>query len=381
MTHRDYFNADSMLEVLSPFDQSLVKTIPMQSEADAEKMLNTAESLFKKRDGWLSHHQRMQILSRLAEKVEEEAEEFAMLIAQEGGKPLMDARVEVTRAIDGIRLAIKELAGVLAGEEIPMGLTPATEFRTAFTTKEPIGVVVAVSAFNHPLNLIVHQVIPAVAVGCPVIVKPALTTPLCCLRLCELLNESGLPEGWCQSIVCGNEVAEKLVTNDQINFFTFIGSSKVGWMLSKKLAPGVRYALEHGGAAPVIVDETVNPGEVIPPLVKGGFYHAGQVCVSVQRVFAHHSIVRQLAEQMAEAASKLVVGDPADAATEVGPLILPRKSTGCMNGSGSGSCRSGGAHWWKKTESKHLCPHGFFQSGRRCQSVHSGNIWSGGLCL
>ena len=250
------------------------------------------------------------------------AEEFAQLIAKEGGKPLMDARVEVTRAIDGINLAAGELSHIMRGEEIPMGLTASTTGRIAFTTYEPIGVVVAVSAFNHPLNLIVHQVIPAVAVGCPVIIKPASTTPLNCLRLCELLAEAGLPEGWCQPIVCSNDVSEALVTSDKINFFSFIGSAKVGWWLRSKLAPGVRCALEHGGAAPVIVDDTVNLDEVVPYLLKGGFYHAGQVCVSVQRVFAPVSIVHELAEKLASGAERLVVGDAAKEDTEVGPLIL-----------------------------------------------------------
>ena len=126
--------------------------------------------------------------------------------------------------------------------------------RTAFTQKEPIGVVVAVSAFNHPLNLIVHQVGPAVATGCPVIVKPAADTPLSCLRFVEILREAGLPDAWCQVLVADDrETAEKLVTDSRVGFFSFIGSAKVGWMLRSKLAPGARCALEHGGAAPVIL--------------------------------------------------------------------------------------------------------------------------------
>lgn len=322
MTASDNKNKDSVVEVRSPFDGSPIKTIPLQDETDAENYLQTAVRLFKTRDGWLAPHQRTKILSTLADLVEAEAEEFAMLIAKEGGKPLTDARVEVARAIDGIRLAVKELAHVMRGEEIPMGHTAATADRTAFTTREPIGVVLAVSAFNHPLNLIVHQVIPAVAVGCPVIVKPAVTTPLNCLRLCELLQQAGLPKGWCQPIICDNQVAEKLVRSPKINFFTFIGSSQVGWNLRKQLASGVRCALEHGGAAPVIVDATANLEEAVPALTKGGFYHAGQVCVSVQRVFAHQSIAKELAQRLADSAGKLVVGDPTEETTEVGPLIL-----------------------------------------------------------
>ncbi len=313
------------LDVSSPFDGSLIRTIPMHGADDAEAILEKALACYRNRDGWLEHHERIAVLEKLALFIDAEADDFALLIAQEGGKPLTDARVEVGRAIDGIGLAIKELSQVMRGQEMPMGHTPAATGRTAFTTYEPIGVVVAISAFNHPLNLIIHQVVPAIAVGCPVIVKPAPTTPLNCIRFVERVYEAGLSEEWCQYIVCDNEVAEKLVTDSRIHFFTFVGSAKVGWMLRSKLAPGVRCALEHGGAAPVIVDDTASLDTVIPSLLKGGFYHAGQVCVSVQRVFAAESIATDLAQQLAEGASKLKVGDATKEDTEVGPLILPRE--------------------------------------------------------
>jgi len=309
------------LAVTSPFDGELIQTIQTCSGEDAENMLAAAQALYKNRDGWLEHHERTAILKRLAQLVEAEADSFAMLIAKEGGKPLMDARIEVARAVDGIHLAAKELSHVMSGAEVPMGHTLAAQDRTAFTTYEPIGVVLAVSAFNHPLNLIIHQVVPAIAVGCPVIVKPASATPLNCLRLVELVHQAGLPADWCQVCVCDNATAEKLVTDARINFFTFIGSGRVGWFLRSKLAPGVRCALEHGGVAPVIVDDQVDLETVIPSLLKGGFYHAGQVCVSVQRVYAHHTLARELAEQLAAAADNLVVGDATNEETEVGPLI------------------------------------------------------------
>ena len=314
-----------MLDVTRPFDQSVIQQVPLASQADAEHMLKAALTAFNNRSTWPKAHQRIDILKRLATAVEKEANEFALLIAHEGGKPLMDAKVEVTRAIDGIYLAIKHLGEGLAGQEIPMGLTAATDNRRAWTTQEPIGVVLALSAFNHPLNLIIHQVIPAVAVGCPVIVKPAATTPLCALKLCQLIQDAGLPKAWCQAIVCENDVAQYLANSSEIAFLTFIGSARVGWMLKSQLAPGVRCALEHGGVAPVIVDETANLSEVVPSLLKGGYYHAGQVCVSVQRVFAHESIVDALSTELAEGAKKLIVGDPTQPDTEVGPLISPQE--------------------------------------------------------
>lgn len=313
----------SEVDVVSPFDGALIKTIQKQSADEAKAMLNKAEALFKNRDAWLEPKERIEILNKLAKLVEAEAEDFAMLIAREGGKPLTDARVEVARAIDGIALAVDELDDLLAEKEVPMGRTEASKGYKALVNQEPIGVVVAVSAFNHPLNLIVHQVVPAIAVGCPVIIKPATSTPLNCIRFVELVHKAGLPEDWCRVCVCDNEVSEILVTSEKIGFFTFIGSAKVGWWLKSKLAAGVRCALEHGGVAPVIVDKTADLDMTIPSLLKGGFYHAGQVCVSVQRVYVHDSIVDEVAARLAEGAAKLKVGDATLEDTEVGPLILP----------------------------------------------------------
>jgi acyl-CoA reductase-like NAD-dependent aldehyde dehydrogenase len=186
-------------------------------------------------------------------------------------------------------------------------------------------VVASISAFNHPLNLIIHQTVTAFAAGCPVIVKPASTTPLSCLAFIEILKEAGVPEGWVQSILTDNESAEALVTDKRVNFLSFIGSAKVGWYLKSKVADGTRVAMEHGGAAPVIVEKDAVFEDMIPALTKGGFYHAGQVCVSVQKVFVHEYIARVVAEKIALEAKKLVIGDPLDKNTEVVPLILPKE--------------------------------------------------------
>jgi acyl-CoA reductase-like NAD-dependent aldehyde dehydrogenase len=313
-----------MLQVLSPYDQSLIKEIPLVGKVEVEKALATAYGLFQNQSKWIASHERVAILKRAASIMETRVEELTKLAASEGGKPLVDSKVEVLRAINGIELAAEHI-GQLKGEQIPMGLTKASENRLGFTTREPIGVVSSVSAFNHPLNLIVHQVVTAVAAGCPVIVKPALTTPLSCLALVDILTEAGLPEGWCQAIICENDSAEQLVVDERVNYFSFIGSAKVGWYLKSKLSAGTRCALEHGGAAPVIVEKDADFKEMLPSLLKGGFYHAGQVCVSVQRVFVHETICDDVANQLAEMASKLVVGNQMDSATEVGPLILPRE--------------------------------------------------------
>jgi acyl-CoA reductase-like NAD-dependent aldehyde dehydrogenase len=312
------------LKILSPFDGHLISEIAWDDAGKLEKMLATAHRLAGNPDNAIPVPQRIAILEKAANLVEDRTEEFAKQAAEEGGKPLIDSRVELDRAVQGIREAARSISQ-LTGREIPMNLTASSANRMAYTRREPIGVVAAVSAFNHPFNLIVHQVVPAVAVGCPVIIKPSLTTPLSCFNLVNCLYEAGLPKEWCHILVCDNDVAEKLATDSRVAFFSFIGSSKVGWHLRSKLAPGTRCALEHGGAAPVIMDKDADVKDALPLLAKGGFYHAGQVCVSVQRVFAHESIVDAVAGGLTDLAKKLVVGNPTDAATEVGPLILERE--------------------------------------------------------
>ncbi|MEM6831113.1 MAG: aldehyde dehydrogenase family protein, partial [Bacteroidota bacterium] len=310
------------VNVFAPYDQSVIKELTFESEDAMRSKLERAYALFKDQESWLPVHKRIEILQKIAAMMRSRYDEIVETSAREGGKPLIDTKVEMDRAINGVNLAIEHI-GNWKGEQVPMGLTAASANRMAFTFREPIGVVAAISAFNHPINLIIHQTIPAIAVGSPVIIKPAVTTPLTCLALLEIYKEAGLPEGWCESLICDNEVAEKLVTDPKVNFFSFIGSAKVGWYLRSKLAPGTRCALEHGGAAPVIVEPDAEIETLVQSLTKGGFYHAGQVCVSVQRVFVHESIIEEVTKKLADLASSLVTGDPLDEQTEVGPLISP----------------------------------------------------------
>ena len=312
------------LNVTNPFDDAIVGEIMLSSERDVEAALATAAKTYEANRKGLPKHERIAILKKAAEIMVGRSDELAMLIAAEGGKPLIDARVEVARAIDGVETCAAEIAHN-AGVEIPMDLTPAGNNKLAFTTKEPIGAVVAISAFNHPLNLIVHQVAPAVAAGNPVIVKPADDTPLSCKLFVDILHEAGLPPGWAQCICCEVSLAQKLVTDERVAFFSFIGSAAVGWKLRSLLAPGTRVALEHGGVAPVIVGPSADRDQLVPSLVKGGFYHSGQVCVSVQRVFSYGASARTLAEAIADHASNLIVGNATAAETQCGPLIRNRE--------------------------------------------------------
>lgn len=311
-------------KIISPYDQSFVKEVELITKNEVEDVLITAQNLFNDQSNWLPAYQKIEILEKAASIMHERSEELIQIAISEGGKPYKDSKAEILRAIKGVKLAAEHISQI-KGEQIPMELTEASLNRIAFTTKEPIGVVAAVSAFNHPINLAVHQIATAIAAGCPIIFKPSINTPLSGLALADILKEAGLPEGWLQVVLCDNETAELLVTDPRIHFFSFIGSAKVGWFLNSKLAPGTRSALEHGGAAPVIVESDADFSEMIPDLVKGAFYHAGQVCVSVQKIYVNQEICERFIEQFSEATKKLIVGNPFDETTDVGSLITPRE--------------------------------------------------------
>ncbi|MFT6094759.1 MAG: acyl-CoA reductase-like NAD-dependent aldehyde dehydrogenase, partial [Pseudohongiellaceae bacterium] len=229
-----------MHEITSAFDGKVIGRVPVIDKTGAEQALSNASNAFADRSNWLPAEQRVAILEKTAKLMGDSLEELVQLALSEGGKPYCDTKVEVLRAIDGVKSCV-ECIRTDRGEEIPMRINSGSANRLAMTSREPIGPVMAVSAFNHPLNLIVHQVGPAVASGCPIIVKPASDTALSCFRFVELLREAGLPEAFCQAIaVSDNTIGEFLVTDPRIAFFSFIGSAKVGWMLKGKLAPGTR---------------------------------------------------------------------------------------------------------------------------------------------
>ncbi len=316
---------DGEISVVAPYDRTLIARVETAGAEAVETALSRAHWMYRDRDNRLSVPARIAILEKLHALMGANRELLARESAREGGKPLVDSQVEVSRAMDCAQICIEELR-TRPGEMIPMGATASSAHRVAFTRPEPIGVVVAVSAFNHPLNLIAHQVLPAVAVGAPVIVKPAKATALSCLRLCALLEEAGLPTGWVTPLIPkDNALAAEMVADPRVGFFSFIGSAKVGFALQRRLAPGARSALEHGGVAPVVVCRDADLERAVPALTKGGFYHAGQVCVSVQRIYVERAIADEFADRMVAAAQALMVGDPVEVQTDVGPLIEPEE--------------------------------------------------------
>ena len=312
--------SETLHPVYSPFDEHLIAELPVSDEATALQALTLAAETYQKRTAWLTVTERKAILEKFLNILIARKTEFVLKAAEEGGKPLIDSEIEADRAIQGVKIAIEHISH-MSGTEVPMRQNASSMQRLAHTYREPCGVVLAISAFNHPLNLIIHQIIPAIAVGAPVIIKPASSTPLSCFNIVNALYEAGLPKNWCQALIVSNAVGETLVRDPRVSFLSFIGSGRVGWHLRSCLPPGARCALEHGGAAPVIVEPDADLEDAVPLLVKGGFYHAGQVCVSVQRIFAHYKIAKSLAKQIAREATALKVGDPTDPETQVGPLI------------------------------------------------------------
>jgi acyl-CoA reductase-like NAD-dependent aldehyde dehydrogenase len=311
------------LAVTNPSTGDEIAILKTDDDEAARLKLTRAWQRFRNRGTLLPLHQRIEILERLVRIMERDREDYAQTIAMEGGKPLRDATVEADRAIAGVRIAI-HVVSKDRGNVIPLGHQASSAGRLAFTQAFPRGVVLAFSAFNHPLNLIVHQVVPAFAAGCPCVVKPAADTPLSCIKLVEAMHEAGVPEDYIQySITADLDIAGNMVSSDKIAFFSFIGSARVGWMLRSRLHPGVRCALEHGGVAPCIVAGSARLELAVPAITRGGFYHAGQVCVSTQRVYVQESLHDLLVEALSEAAGQLIVGDAGDPATEVGPLIRP----------------------------------------------------------
>ncbi len=310
-----------MLIVKSPWNNNQIGSIKTNDLMQIEKILNEVSKVSKLKGMDFPPNKRIEVLKSFSQKINDNIDSLAALATSEGGKPISDSIIEIKRGIEGVESCIEVLKSDV-GSVIPMNINEASSKRIAFTQKEPIGVVLVISAFNHPFNLIIHQVIPALATGCTVIVKPAEDTPLSCKKIVEMLYESGLPENRCHFVMPKNmELATKLVSDERVDFFSFIGSSKVGWFLRSKLAPGTRCSLEHGGMAPTFITENSDLENCAKSLARGGFYHAGQVCVSVQRIYLSKKVSKSFISKFINEVEKIKLGDPMNKDTVVGPLI------------------------------------------------------------
>ena len=305
------------LEVLSPYDGSLVGRVAKGGAEDARRAVDAAARAM---GDPLPAHERAAILDRTAQLVTERAEEIARTISSEAGKPMKAARIEAARASSTFTMAAVE-ARKLAGDAVPMDASPAGVGKLALTMRIPIGVVGAISPFNFPFNLVAHKVAPALAAGCAVVLKPASQTPLSALLLAELETEAGLPPGWL-NVVCGSaaEIGDVLVEDERVTLITFTGSAGVGWKLRER-APRKRVNLELGNATPVVVAADADLEDAASRLAANAFSFAGQSCISVQRIYVERRAYDAFLERFLPKVEALVVGDPADDATDVGPLI------------------------------------------------------------
>jgi acyl-CoA reductase-like NAD-dependent aldehyde dehydrogenase len=262
---------------------------------------------------------RAAILHHVVRRLTERAEEFAKVLAVEVGKPIRDGRSEVGRAIDTFRLAAEE-ATRITGEYLPLDISPRAEGCEAICKRVPVGVCAFITPFNFPLNLAAHKIAPAIAAGCPWLLKPASLTPISSLMLGEILAETDWPRGAFSILPCKSDDAGLLTTDERIKLLSFTGSPEVGWSL-KSRAGKKRVALELGGNAACIVDDDADLEHVVSRLIVGAFYQSGQSCISVQRIIAHRNVYERLKTKLAAAAAKLKSGDPLDDETFLGPMI------------------------------------------------------------
>ena len=305
-------------KILNPFNGDVVAEVCQAGSGDVEVAVqSTLEGARVMRD--FPGHLRSSLLQKVSVLLDARAEEIARTIMAEGGKPITDARREVSRAVHTFSIAAEE-AKRIAGEVLPLDWTPATEAHWGLTRRFPIGPILGITPFNFPLNLVAHKVAPALAAGNAILIKPAPQTPLTALLLGEVIMEAGLPGGAVNIIPCPNPVAERLVADPRFKLLSFTGSAAVGWMLKGKSGKK-KVVLELGGNAGVIVEPDADLDWAAQRCASGGFVYAGQTCISVQRILVHESIADAFTKKLLALVAIVKTGDPADDATVVGPLI------------------------------------------------------------
>lgn len=308
-------------EVHSPYDASLVGAVGVGTESHLEAAIAGAAQAFA---AWSQSptHERALVLERLALAIESEQAELAELISRESGKPIRYARAEVARAVSTFRIGAAE-ARVLGGEVLPSDQLPGAEGRLTLFRRAARGPVAGISPFNFPLNLVAHKLAPALAIGAPLVLKPAPQSPLTAHRLAELATASGAPAHAFDVVDMEPRVAERLATDARLPVLSFTGSDTVGFHL-ESMARRKHVTLELGGNAPCLVDETVDLEAVLPRVVDAAFANAGQVCIKAQRLFVVKSRFEDFLERFVTLSRELAVGDPLDPRTVVGPMIEAR---------------------------------------------------------
>lgn len=304
--------------VHNPFTGKVVAEVSQAGPADVDTAIqSTIEAAAPM--GALPSHARYHLLQKIAGSLYERREEFAQLMTTESGKPVTDAKREVSRAVQTFTVAAEE-ARRIPGDVIPLDWTPGTDSHLGILRRFPIGPVLGITPFNFPLNLVAHKVAPALAAGNSILIKPAPQTPLTALLLGEIALEAGVPPGGLNILPCDNAVAERLVVDPRFKLLSFTGSAAVGWKL-KAICGKKKVVLELGGNAGVIIEPDADLELATQRCAVGGFGYAGQTCISVQRIFVHQSIADLFTTKLLLQVARLKAGDPNDSTTVIGPLI------------------------------------------------------------
>src|SRR5882724_8927438 len=307
-----------LVEVRAPYDGSLIARVVQGRREHAEAAIAAAVKAFGTTRR-LPAFERQRVLRRIAESMGERKEEFARTLAQEAGKPIKGARTEVERAIFTFNVAAEESTRIY-GEFLPLDWQEFTAGRWGIVRRFPLGPIAGITPFNFPINLVAHKVAPAIAAGCPMVLKPAPQTPLCSLLLAECVQQAGWPDGGLNVLPLSNEDAGILVSDDRLKLLSFTGSTAVGWALKQK-AGKKRVVLELGGNAGVLICADANLEYAADRCVIGGFGYAGQSCISVQRILVEESAYDKFLSALVARVQKLKVGNVLDESTDVGPLI------------------------------------------------------------
>ncbi|MGF9798574.1 aldehyde dehydrogenase family protein [Brevibacillus agri] len=314
--------SSSYYELQNPYDLSTIAEIPLSTKGEMEEAIAAADQAYAIMKA-LSAHERSAILRRAAQLLEERAEQFAQTISLEAAKPIKTARIEVGRSIQTFLFAAEE-AKRMYGESIPMDAAKGAEGKIAFTVREPIGVIGAITPFNFPLNLVAHKVAPAIASGNTIVLKPAEQTPLTSLKLAQLLQDAGLPDG-VLNVVTGDGPAlgSVLLQDERVKKISFTGSPEVGKLIRSQ--SGLKkITLELGSNSALIIDRQADLDQAVPKAVAGAFTYAGQVCIHTQRIYVHDDVYDDFVQRFVESVKTLKVGAPTDEQTDVSAVINPR---------------------------------------------------------